>query len=472
MIKCQVCGVEKSTNNVFYQKLVCISCRSFFVRIVSEQFFSSLVCVNNNSKCIINKDNRRKACKSCRFDKCLLAGLDPHSISVPYIKKKLDGIKQNDTQHHKISLLSNIRKTDTITDKTCYSTSVDKTDQKYNTNRSNEHNDVHADNDSECQQTLDNQGQASDLKDLYCKSSINEMEDVVTKNNTTYQLSKCVREKNSILAAVLQKCSSLDKLQVIETNPLYKSGSHLNAQQVVENQNDSLYHRESLRLGTEMKPDTPTIFNDIYINEKLSMCHKDGRIENCVSLNHTNNKFNLSEESKDAANNAQNNNNHNVNLGASISHNKSKSNSSILGEKLAQILRSELQRINLEKNIRKEQTDGSIMLPTSPKLKYPESSEETEDSNPVFRYIGRADMPSYPNNRNSNTIDQLTKQCPSTNIIDLSFQTTNFLEPLNTNEVKVTSQGVGKNALCTILNVGHFCNAIRGKIICSLYRQI
>lgn len=82
--ECQVCG--ESTNKRHYGVICCQGCKGFFRRMVKKG--GILECKNNKS-CAVTKKNRNN-CKSCRFEKCFLVGMN---IEGKIIKFKFIKIK-------------------------------------------------------------------------------------------------------------------------------------------------------------------------------------------------------------------------------------------------------------------------------------------------------------------------------------------------------------------------------------------
>ncbi|KIH60226.1 zinc finger, C4 type [Ancylostoma duodenale] len=81
---CQICG--SSAARIYYGAVACGSCKAFFVRAVKRS--APFVC-DGNGKCVVNKGadvecmleqlykttTGRKACKACRFMRCLQANM-------------------------------------------------------------------------------------------------------------------------------------------------------------------------------------------------------------------------------------------------------------------------------------------------------------------------------------------------------------------------------------------------------------
>ena len=72
---CRVCEqVGGSKWNFYGANNVCHSCRGFFMRSVQSQIYQTFQDCPLNSGCVIESKSR-KSCKSCRFQKCLSAGM-------------------------------------------------------------------------------------------------------------------------------------------------------------------------------------------------------------------------------------------------------------------------------------------------------------------------------------------------------------------------------------------------------------
>ncbi|CCD70296.1 Nuclear hormone receptor family member nhr-1 [Caenorhabditis elegans] len=83
---CAVCS--DLATGYHYGVASCNGCKTFFRRtIVSEQTF---IC-QYNGNCDVNK-NIRCACRHCRFNKCLLVGMDAKALQIPAIQNDRDRI--------------------------------------------------------------------------------------------------------------------------------------------------------------------------------------------------------------------------------------------------------------------------------------------------------------------------------------------------------------------------------------------
>uniref|UniRef100_A0A914MUU8 Nuclear receptor n=1 Tax=Meloidogyne incognita TaxID=6306 RepID=A0A914MUU8_MELIC len=67
---CTVCG-HIASGYVFYNAMCCDGCKHFFRRCISNK---NMFKCNNNGDCDVSKGSLK--CKSCRFDKCILAGMN------------------------------------------------------------------------------------------------------------------------------------------------------------------------------------------------------------------------------------------------------------------------------------------------------------------------------------------------------------------------------------------------------------
>ncbi len=70
---CPVCGRSDAGKHIYYGARVCISCRGFFRRSVQNKHYPLFKC-SKSGNCEVDSTNRR-SCKSCRFDKCVAAGM-------------------------------------------------------------------------------------------------------------------------------------------------------------------------------------------------------------------------------------------------------------------------------------------------------------------------------------------------------------------------------------------------------------
>nr|AIY67763.1 HR97a-like receptor 4 [Tigriopus japonicus] len=74
---CHVCNLPAGKHN-YYGGQVCESCRAFFRRSIQNQTHPIYHC--KAKKCCIIDSKSRKSCAWCRFQKCLLAGMNPKWI--------------------------------------------------------------------------------------------------------------------------------------------------------------------------------------------------------------------------------------------------------------------------------------------------------------------------------------------------------------------------------------------------------
>ncbi|KAL6732147.1 hypothetical protein Aduo_002939 [Ancylostoma duodenale] len=74
---CQICGSPGA--QIHYRAMACGSCKAFFVRAIKRS--APFVC-DNNGKCVVNKESTtgRKACKACRFMRCVQANMTEKDI--------------------------------------------------------------------------------------------------------------------------------------------------------------------------------------------------------------------------------------------------------------------------------------------------------------------------------------------------------------------------------------------------------
>ena len=74
-MNCKVCQNSKASSHSYYGATsICPSCRGFFMRSVQSQIYQTFQDCPLNSGCVIESKSR-KSCKSCRFQKCLSAGM-------------------------------------------------------------------------------------------------------------------------------------------------------------------------------------------------------------------------------------------------------------------------------------------------------------------------------------------------------------------------------------------------------------
>uniref|UniRef100_A0A914MP36 Nuclear receptor domain-containing protein n=1 Tax=Meloidogyne incognita TaxID=6306 RepID=A0A914MP36_MELIC len=91
---CAICG--KQTEGKNYNVISCPSCKQFFRRAVSCQ---KVVNCKSNKKCdIINGDK----CRGCRFDKCLIEGMDPLMIKIDDINCRNEFIEMLEKRRNKL----------------------------------------------------------------------------------------------------------------------------------------------------------------------------------------------------------------------------------------------------------------------------------------------------------------------------------------------------------------------------------
>ncbi len=75
---CAICQVDTGNYNLNYGANTCLSCRAFFRRAVQKTRNPQFSCKSGGA-CAITEATRR-ACKSCRFDACLRAGMSPECV--------------------------------------------------------------------------------------------------------------------------------------------------------------------------------------------------------------------------------------------------------------------------------------------------------------------------------------------------------------------------------------------------------
>lgn len=71
---CSICG--RISSGTHYSAIACEGCKAFFRRIVTKKRYYQ--CKNNES-CMVELTHRRSCCKSCRFGKCIEAGMKPEA---------------------------------------------------------------------------------------------------------------------------------------------------------------------------------------------------------------------------------------------------------------------------------------------------------------------------------------------------------------------------------------------------------
>ena len=74
-MNCKVCQNSKASSHSYYGATgICPSCRGFFMRSVQSEIYSKFQKCPSTYECVIDSKSR-KSCKSCRFQKCLSAGM-------------------------------------------------------------------------------------------------------------------------------------------------------------------------------------------------------------------------------------------------------------------------------------------------------------------------------------------------------------------------------------------------------------
>lgn len=76
MLECKVCREPMAMERFNYGGMSCLSCRSFFRRIVCRGL--DRIC-RNQSRCELNVKNRTD-CIPCRYNRCIEAGLKPELV--------------------------------------------------------------------------------------------------------------------------------------------------------------------------------------------------------------------------------------------------------------------------------------------------------------------------------------------------------------------------------------------------------
>ncbi len=75
---CAICNVDTGSYNLNYGANTCLSCRAFFRRAVQKTRNPQFTC-KNGGNCEMNEETRR-ACKACRYQACLNAGMLPECV--------------------------------------------------------------------------------------------------------------------------------------------------------------------------------------------------------------------------------------------------------------------------------------------------------------------------------------------------------------------------------------------------------
>nr|CAD2185627.1 unnamed protein product [Meloidogyne enterolobii] len=94
LLSCEICGKQSEGRN--YNVVSCPSCKQFFRRTV---LYQKIVNCKRNKKCdIINGDK----CRGCRFDKCLIEGMDPLLIKIDDINCRNEFIEMLEKRRNKL----------------------------------------------------------------------------------------------------------------------------------------------------------------------------------------------------------------------------------------------------------------------------------------------------------------------------------------------------------------------------------
>uniref|UniRef100_A0A914MQA5 Nuclear receptor domain-containing protein n=1 Tax=Meloidogyne incognita TaxID=6306 RepID=A0A914MQA5_MELIC len=94
LLCCEICGKQSESRN--YNVVSCPSCKQFFRRTV---LYQKVVNCKRNKKCdIINGDK----CRGCRFDKCLIEGMDPLMIKSDDINCRNEFIEMLEKRRNKL----------------------------------------------------------------------------------------------------------------------------------------------------------------------------------------------------------------------------------------------------------------------------------------------------------------------------------------------------------------------------------
>ena len=85
----KVCQNSKASSHSYYGATsICPSCRGFFMRSVQSQNYQAFQKCPLNSGCVIESKSR-KSCKSCRFQKCLSAGMKINYVTTFEEKRQM-----------------------------------------------------------------------------------------------------------------------------------------------------------------------------------------------------------------------------------------------------------------------------------------------------------------------------------------------------------------------------------------------
>ena len=79
-VNCPICG-EKTLNHCHYGGVACHSCKAFFRRTAVSPSIKSQKCRTGKKNCQLKKQ-RRNNCPYCRFQKCIINGMDPSMIKL------------------------------------------------------------------------------------------------------------------------------------------------------------------------------------------------------------------------------------------------------------------------------------------------------------------------------------------------------------------------------------------------------
>ncbi|CAK5006052.1 unnamed protein product [Meloidogyne enterolobii] len=94
LLSCEICGKQSEGRN--YNVISCPSCKQFFRRTV---LYQKVVNCKRNKKCdIINGDK----CRGCRFDKCLIEGMDPMMIKIDDMNRQNVFIEMLEKRRNKL----------------------------------------------------------------------------------------------------------------------------------------------------------------------------------------------------------------------------------------------------------------------------------------------------------------------------------------------------------------------------------